>query len=132
MPKILIRTPNHLGDCVMALPMISETKEAYPASEVSILVPETLQGIFVNNPGIDNIITIPTEFTHGLLSVMKVKDIISQASPDISYILPPSFGAAASFKLAGVDERIGYISDGRRLLLSKPLALAYELILLKT
>lgn len=123
MSKVLIRTPNHLGDCIMALPMISETREAYPASEISILVPESLKGIFINNPGIDKIIKIPTEHIHGLLSVIKVKDIISQENPDVGYILPPSFGAAASFKLAGVEKKIGYITDGRRLLLSKPIAL---------
>ena len=31
---ILIRTPNHLGDCIMALPMINETREAYPGAEI--------------------------------------------------------------------------------------------------
>jgi lipopolysaccharide heptosyltransferase II len=54
---------------------------------------------------------------------MKIKDMISDGSYDIGYILPPSFGAAAGFKLAGIPTRIGYIADGRRLLLTKPLPL---------
>jgi lipopolysaccharide heptosyltransferase II len=37
--------------------------------------------------------------------------------------MPPSFGAASSFKLGGVKQRIGYIADGRRLLLTRPLPL---------
>ena len=57
------------------------------------------------------------------LAVMKIKDIISPLKFDVGYILPPSFGAASSFKLAGVKERIGYIADGRRLLLTRPLPL---------
>jgi len=121
--KIIIRTPNHLGDCIMALPMVNETREAYPGSELSVLVPDYLAELYEHNPAIDHILSIPSKHVHGLLAVMKIKDIISPLEFDIGYILPPSFGAASSFKLAGVKERIGYIADGRRLLLTRPLPL---------
>jgi len=121
--KVLIRAPNHLGDCIMALPMINETREAYPGATVTFLVPEHLAELFEQNPAIDEIIRIPPTHVHGLIAVIKIRDMISKGNYDIGYILPPSFGAAASFKLAGVKERIGYIADGRRLLLSRPLAL---------
>jgi heptosyltransferase-2 len=121
--SIIIRTPNHLGDCVMSLPMVSETGEAYPGSRVTVLTPEHLADLYENNPGVDHILKIPTEHVHGLIGVVKIKDIIAQQSFDLGYILPPSFGAAAGFKLAGVKERIGYIADGRRLLLTRPLPL---------
>lgn len=121
--SIIIRTPNHLGDCVMSLPMVSETREAYPGSRVTVLTPEPLSDLYEGNPGVDHIVKIPKEHVHGLLAVMKIKDIIGQQSYDLGYILPPSFGAAAGFKLAGVKKRIGYIADGRRLLLTRPLPL---------
>ena len=121
--KIIIRTPNHLGDCIMALPMINETREAYPGSEVSVLVPDYLAELYEHNPAIDRILPIPARHVHGLLAVMKIKDIIAPQAFDLGYILPPSFGAASAFKLAGVRERIGYIADGRRLLLTRPLPL---------
>ena len=56
--RIIIRTPNHLGDCIMALPMINETSEAYPNSHITLLVPENLSEIYQANPGIDEIIKI--------------------------------------------------------------------------
>ncbi len=121
--KIIIRTPNHLGDCIMAMPMINETREAYPGSSVTVLTPEHLSDLFIGNPGIDRVLTIPTQHVHGIISVFKVKEIITPGEFDIGYILPPSFGAASSFKLAGVTEQIGYIADGRRMLLTKPLPL---------
>jgi len=121
--KIVIRTPNHLGDCVMAMPMINETREAYPGAGITVLTPENMVELFQNNPGIDELLTIPTPYIHGLLSVFKIKDILTPHDFDIGYILPPSFGAASAFKLAGVEERVGYIVDGRRLLLTKPLPL---------
>lgn len=121
--KVLIRTPNHLGDCIMALPMISETREAHPDSHITVLVPESVAELFSGNPGIDELLLIPTRHVHGLIGVIKVKEIISRGSFDVGYVMPPSFGAASSFKLGGVKERIGYIADGRRLLLTRPLPL---------
>ncbi len=121
--KILIRTPNHLGDCIMALPMISEVGEAYPGARVSILVPDYLAEIFEANPSIDEIIKLPPNAVHGLLAVMKIKDIIAPYDFDLGYVLPPSFGAVAGFKLGGINKRIGYIADGRRLLLTKAITL---------
>ena len=121
--SIVIRPPNHLGDCVMALPMINETGEAYPGSSVSVLVPENLACLYENNAAVDNILPIPSGHVHGTLAVFRIKEILAPHQFDIGYVLPPSFGAAAGFKLAGVRRRIGYIADGRRLLLSSPLPL---------
>jgi heptosyltransferase-2 len=58
-----------------------------------------------------------------MMAVVKLKEIIAPHEFDICYVLPPSFGAAAGFKLAGIHIRIGYIADGRRLLLTKPMPL---------
>ncbi|HDL00951.1 MAG TPA: lipopolysaccharide heptosyltransferase II [candidate division Zixibacteria bacterium] len=121
--KIIIRTPNHLGDCIMALPMVNETKEVYPATHLTVLTPEYLADLYIANPSIDEILTIPQKYVHGLVSITKIKELLKDKNYDIGYILPPSFGAAAGFKLAGIKKRIGYIADGRRLLLSKPLPL---------
>ena len=57
--KIIIRTPNHLGDCIMALPMVNETKEVYPATHLTVLTPEYLADLYIANPSIDEILTIP-------------------------------------------------------------------------
>lgn len=121
--RIVIRTPNHLGDFIMALPMITETREAYPGAEVTVLIPEHLASLMTSNIGVDKIIPIPAEHQHGAIAIFKIKALLEQQTYDIGYILPPSFGAAAAFKLAGVKERIAYVADGRRLLLSKPVAL---------
>jgi heptosyltransferase-2 len=121
--KILIRTPNHLGDCIMALPMISEAREAHPGGVVTVLVPENLADLFRGNPAIDELLVIPARYVHGLAGVLKIRDIVASGDYDVGYVLPPSFGAASAFKLAGVKLRIGYIADGRRLLLNKPLPL---------
>ena len=125
--KILIRTPNHLGDCVMALPMINETREAHPGSTVTVLVPEPMVSLFRNNLAIDELIPFPSKYLHGLIAVTKIKELLQGKDLTMAYILPPSFGAAAGIKLAGIKERVGSSADGRRLLLSKPLPLPVPL-----
>jgi len=121
--KILIRVPNHLGDCILAMPMVNEVREAYPGSSVTVLVPEYLAEIFEHNPAIDAVFKIPGKYVHGMMAVVKLREIIAPHEFDIGFILPPSFGAAAGFKLTGIEERIGYIADGRRLLLTRPMPL---------
>lgn len=107
----------------MALPMINDLHEAYPDSVVTVMVPDYLAQLFEQNPSVEHLIRISGEHVHGLIAVKKGVDLLMDKKYDIGYVLPPSFGSAATFKLAGVRERIGYISDGRRLLLSKPLPL---------
>ena len=121
--KIVIRAPNHLGDCVLALPMINEVREAHPGSSVTLLAPENLSEVYDNNQAVDRIIKFPDTYKHGLAGVFKLKEYIKNEEFEIGYVLPPSFSSASVFKLAGVRERIGYIADGRRLLLTKALPL---------
>lgn len=121
--KIVIRTPNHLGDSVLALPMINETREAYSGSTVALLAPARLSEVYEKNHAVDRIIKFPDQYKHGLAGIFKLQEFIKKEKFDIGYVLPPSFSSASVFKLAGVKERIGYITDGRRLLLTKPLPL---------
>src|SRR3990172_12015796 len=121
--KLIIRAPNHLGDCVLAMPMINETRECYPGSTLTILLPEKLGELFENNQAIDRLIKFPGQYAHGLAGVFKLREFMKDEEFDIGYVLPPSFSSASVFKLSGVKERIGYIADGRRLLLTKPLPL---------
>ena len=96
--KLLIRAPNHLGDCIMAMPMVNEAREAHPGSSVTVLVAAGLSEIFAHNSSIDTILTIPQEHVHGWLSVFKIRDLIAPERFDVGYVLPPSFGAASGFK----------------------------------
>jgi len=121
--KIIIRAPNHLGDCVMAMPMINETREAYPGCSLTLLIREGLSELFDGNQAIDTCQTFPDRYAHGLAGVFKLTELIKRGNYDISFVLPPSFSSASSFKLAGVKERIGYIADGRRLLLTRAMPL---------
>jgi heptosyltransferase II len=121
--SIVIRVPNHLGDAVMGLTMIAETRECWPGSRVTILAPAGFADLFESNPSVDDIIRIPGDSLHGIGSVFRIKALVAGRKFSLSMVMPPSFGSASSFVLAGIPERIGYATDGRRLLLTKPILL---------
>ncbi len=122
-PAVAVRCPNHLGDMIMALPMIRQVGEAHPGASVTLLAPAPLCPLVDGDPSVDRVIPLPNDHLHGLAAVMKVRGVLANSDYSHGYILPPSFGAASSFALAGVVERVGYVTDGRRLLLTKPLVL---------
>jgi lipopolysaccharide heptosyltransferase II len=121
--SIIIRVPNHLGDAVMGLPMVSEAREAWPGSRVTVLCPKSFAGLYESNPAVDDIIAVGADSLHGIGSVFRIKTLLGDRGFTLGIVMPPSFGSASSFVLAGIKERIGYATDGRRLLLTKPLLL---------
>lgn len=122
--RVLVRTPNHLGDCVMSLPTINYIREVHAGAEIVVLAPAALADLFRSNPSLDEVIEIPPGSEHGLGGVVRTRQLIAEREFDTAYVLAPSFGAAAAIKLAGIKNRIGYVTDGRRLLLTKPLAIS--------
>ena len=50
--NIIVRAPNHLGDCIMSMPMISETGEAFPGCSLTRLIIEGLSELFEGNQAI--------------------------------------------------------------------------------
>ena len=50
----------------MALPMVNEAKEAYPAAHLTVLAPDNLSDLYISNPAIDEIISIPKKYVHGM------------------------------------------------------------------
>ncbi|MEK7775694.1 MAG: lipopolysaccharide heptosyltransferase II [Candidatus Zixiibacteriota bacterium] len=121
--NIVIRVPNHLGDAVMGLSMVAETREAWHGSRVTVLSPAGFADLFESNPSVDDIIPIPGDSLHGIGSVFRIKALVAPGKFTLGIVMPPSFGSASSLVLAGIPERIGYATDGRRLLLSKPILL---------
>ena len=117
--KIIVRAPNHLGDCIMSMPMISETVEAFPGCSLTLLIREGLSELFDSNQAIDKILTFPDRYAHGLAGVFKLTVFIKKGKYDTGFIVQPSFISASSFKLAGVSDEMGDISEWSGLSLIK-------------
>jgi heptosyltransferase-2 len=112
-PKILIRTPNWLGDLVMASGFIRAVLDYYPESEVDLIVKSGFENLPLPRRG--KIIVFDSEdYSAGAFG----KTLVSANYSHI-YVLPPSFSAAWMAFQSKILQRIGYAGEFRSLLLSK-------------
>ena len=110
--KILIRTPNWLGDIIIATGFVSAVLEKYPFSEVDLIVKSGFECLPLKHRG-KIIIYDPKRNSAGELGLKLRKD-----NYDIFYVLPPSFSSAWMSFISKIPERIGYAGQFRSILLT--------------
>ncbi len=114
---VVARTPNWLGDAVMALPALYQLKKSVPAACPFIVVtPRGLSDIFRSLPFVDEV--IETENKSFLKSKKDVLNI-RQKKAGIGILFNNSFKNALLMKLAGIPKVYGASARGRKILLSK-------------
>lgn len=117
--KIIIRSPNWVGDVVMATPAFRCIRENFPRAKISILLKPYVRKLIDNAPWFDEIVEIDAHNSRG-----KYKGYVSLVMQirrnryDLGFLFPNSFSSALLFRLAGVKRRIGYKRDARRFLLT--------------
>ena len=123
--KVIIRSPNWVGDAVMALPVMQCARQATDADYVAVMARNAVAPLFRNMPEVDRTVTIDDK-SSPLLGPRQAAAAIKDDQYDIGLILPPSFSSALIFKLAGVKGRIGYATDKRSLLLTRAIPIPSE------
>lgn len=117
--RILVRTPNWVGDAVMALPFLASLRLNAPQSEIRVLTRAYLQDFFSEVGTIDGVIAL--DETHGLPAIWRGARMLRPRKFDLGFCLPPSFGSALMMRMAGIPKRVGHASDRRRWLLTDAL-----------
>ena len=123
MKKIIIRTPNFIGDTINTTPCIQLVKQEYPDAKLIIVGPDFVRDIFKYDERVTQFITFPlakrrkwTTFTHTLKELRKIKG-------DLGIIFINTFVSALAFKLGKVKYTIGYANEKREMLLNFSLPL---------
>jgi len=111
-PKILIRTPNWLGDLVMASGFVKAVLDYYPESAVDLIVKSGFENLPLPHRG-KIIVFDPEKISAGAFG----KNLAS-ANYSHFYVLPPSFSSAWMAFQSKIPQRVGYAGEFRRLLLS--------------
>lgn len=119
--RILVRSPNWIGDCIMSSRMLHRLRSLYPEANIDLLCRPHLSGIFEMGIPVDRIMTTVMSGTreHPLATAKLIRQ--SRPAYDLGFLLTNSFLTALEFRLAGVRRRIGYARDGRSWLLSSSL-----------
>jgi heptosyltransferase-3 len=61
--RVLVIVTRRIGDVLLATPLIRTIREAWPKTSIDVLVYKNTEGVIVNNPDIENIITIEEDST---------------------------------------------------------------------
>jgi len=111
---LVVRSPNWLGDAVMALPAVRNLKTMLVNDPLTVAAPEKLAALWRACPFVDKVLALehPKKLT---ASANQLRD----GKFGSAVLLPNSLRAAAEAWLAGIPQRVGYARSGRRLLLTK-------------
>ena len=69
MKKIIIRTPNFIGDTINTTPCLELIKQEYPEAEFTIVGPDFVRELFKYDPRITHYITFPLKRKKKLFSI---------------------------------------------------------------
>lgn len=113
--RILVRSPNWLGDAVMTIPAIQAIARGRPDAQVTVLSPARLADLWRIVPGVAQVIEIKKG-----AGVVATAGAIRAGGPfDVALVLPNSLRSALEVKMAGVPRRVGYAGHRRSWLLDQ-------------
>ncbi len=122
--RILIVNQNWMGDVLFSTPAIRALRKSFPQSFISCLVPERAADILRHNPYLNEVLTYDERAS--LASIVKPVRLWFQLRRrrfDKVYLFHRSRSKAFIAMLAGIPERIGLGSPGRRRFLTQTVPL---------
>mgnify|MGYP002632375995 CR=1 FL=1 len=111
--RIVIRSPNWLGDAVMSIPTARAFKLGRPDSRLTILAPAKLAALWRAVPEVDDV--IPIAKGESLPAVSKKL----RGRFDVAVLFPNSLRSALEVWLAGIPRRVGFHGHFREKLLNQ-------------
>ncbi|MBI5404186.1 MAG: glycosyltransferase family 9 protein [Ignavibacteriae bacterium] len=100
--KILITRTDKLGDVILALPLIAETKRLFPDSEIHFLVRSYVRDLIENYSPVDKLIIL-----EDIEEKNSIKAFLKNENYDMAVNVFPRYYIARDIFLAGIKTRIG-------------------------
>jgi heptosyltransferase-2 len=117
--NILVRTPNWLGDTVMALPAIAALGKRYPKASLTLLAHHRVAGLYGLEKRPEEVIAYDPQGIHrGVKGTGRLVRELRERRYDLAVVLPNSFSSAWIGFLARAKHRVGYATEGRGSLLT--------------
>ncbi|HEY7411415.1 MAG TPA: lipopolysaccharide heptosyltransferase II [Vicinamibacteria bacterium] len=108
--RLLVRAPNWLGDAVLSLAAVRDLRASFPAARLEVLARPSVAALYGAVAEVDAVRTS---------AGARADAAWARGAFDAAVLLPNSFGAAFAAWRAGIPERWGYATDGRRPLLTR-------------
>jgi heptosyltransferase-2 len=117
--KILIRSPNWIGDAVMMTPAMGALRFAFPDATIVVAAHSRVADLFRPHPYCDDVMVYDRPGRHrGILGVVRFAAELRRERFDLAILFQNAAEAAILAWLAGIPQRAGYHTDLRRPLLT--------------
>lgn len=120
--KIIIRTPNYIGDTIMILPALELLRSGCPEACFTVVCKPHSEAIF-RGKGIEKVIIDDTKGKGRLRKILRLIKILRREPYDLGILFHNSFLTALVFRLARVRKLVGYSNENRSFLLNFSLSL---------
>jgi len=119
--RILVRSTNWIGDAVMTTPALKAIRETFADAHIAVVANPLVAQLFTGHPDCDEVIVYDRHGAHaGIFGFLRFVGVLRQKKFDSAFLFQNAIEAAIMTLLAGVRRRAGYMTDGRRLLLTHP------------
>ncbi len=127
--RLLVRAVNWLGDAVLATPALGAVRAACPQARITVVAKPLVAELLRHHPDIDDIEVYDKDGVHaGAIGMLRKAGQLRKGNFDAALLLQNAIDAAILTFLAGIPERMGYATDGRRMLLSRPVPVTGEIL----
>ncbi|MBB3118035.1 lipopolysaccharide heptosyltransferase II [Pseudoduganella violacea] len=112
--RILVISPNWIGDAVMAQPLLQLLRAAHPGAPIDVLAPPAVTPAWRQMTEVAEVLETP--FRHGALQLKerwKYARLLRQRGYAAAYVLPNTLKYALIPWLAGIARRVGYKGESR-------------------
>jgi len=117
--KIIIRMPNWIGDLVMATPILTDVRKAFPNAHITALCRTPISDLLKEDLDIDELFCFSKASGFDRRSERRgIVEKIRRGNYDLGILLTHSFSSAWWFWRGHVKRRLGYQGNGRSLLLT--------------
>lgn len=117
--NIIVRMPNWLGDLVMATPVLADLRHHWPDAKITAMCQGQIGALLQHNPHLDELFIFKRP--RGWLNRSAHGDIIEplrKGHYDLGILLTNSLSSAWWFWRGNVQNRLGYATHARSLLLN--------------
>lgn len=119
--RVLVRGVNWLGDAVLSLPAVEALRRLWPQASIAVVAPRGLAPLWGMQASVDKVFSFGGGPRDGRAQGdLRLALSLRRQRWDVAVVLPNSFRSALLAALAGASVRVGFSTDGRRLLLTHP------------
>ena len=126
---LLMRAVNWLGDAVLTTPALGAVRAAYPRSRIALAAKPLVAELFRHHPDLDEVLVYDKDGRHaGAAGMLRMARELRRRKFDAAILFQNAFDAALLAFLAGIPDRAGYATDGRRVLLSRAVPVTEDVL----